>query len=767
MDHKKILVITKDLGGPWWYFQFSLCLSIMRPISRIGIVFYVFSSFLFAQEMPFNQAKTQSIYEVWVNYDTGKPTNDVVNLRGGWIGFSNFCDQIIPNASVVPGKLGKWYIYAYGDHMLSDKTVGDACWMIARNPDGKYDLVPQCHYSGAVCRLPIYVNMEPMLKVEPVPTYEWTYVGWMGQRMAVFYSAQEDARGNHYFALVKVGDLGDPALERNGGEPDDDRHYFVWAVSGDGINWWYEKKNADVSDCLDFDAYLTDVSTEARPILYRECFQSDTASGQRSNEVFHHYALFYSDPAKQDIYGNSGDGYLYVISGYTPSGAGIHNIGLRIPFSLNSCIGRDLTKHIQIYRDDEPTGDSPYCPGEGRWEDLNFCPLPDRCNSLIVPSDYPGCIPLEFEQSFRSALFNEFIPGLAVPFDWITLLDRWGNFYGSILAYDSGHSFGGERIAVRFTRDIKPPFHWSDEREINTCPIPKYIQHEQPGYSACEAGGNNVALYQPPYGPGFTDYYDSETGAPKKLIAFFAEQKKTDARPSCGHTSCNYERGGLLPATIELTSLPSLEEVQQVKVFKAAGGKLSVTWETIPGAEGYEILEGTLGRYGPGGTLQPFGYPFNPDGYPNGTPCPEKVKYDHYRKCPWKDSNNNCCTWRIYHGGDSPWHECCNDTSCLGTPATPITSPPVHFYPESEGARYILVSSYCHRYDQEDYGFSSAGIERLAPMCSPITCIPEEANNYCSGILNSMQSNIDCYHFYYQGSDQPYNYGLNHWPQLP
>ena len=721
----------------------------MNPMARLGIVFVVFSSFLFAQATPFNQGNTTAVYQTWVNYDTLNSTTDVVHLRGGWDGFTNFCDQIISNVSVVPGSSGKWFIYGYGDHRFSEPSVGDASWMIARTADGKYDLVPQCHV-GFPCIWPVYERMEPRLHVEPVPTYPWTSVGWMGQRMAVFYSAQADAGGNHYFALVKIGDLGDPVKEPQ--EYHDDRHYFVWTVSQDGINWEYEKQNANTSDCLDFEAYLTPTSTEARSILYRECFQSDPVPDVRSNEVFHHYALFYSDPAKQDVYGHSGDGYLYVVSGYMPSGSGIHSLVARIPFSLSSCIGRDLTKPIQIFRDDDPTGDSPYCPGTGRWENLTSC-LPNTCDPLIVLSDYPGCIPLPIEQSFRSGLFNEFIPGMAAPFDWITLKDRWGNFYGSVVTYDSGPSFGSDRIAIRFTRDIRPPFRWSEERELNNCSTPA-------AYTACEAGGNNASLYQPPYGPGFYDYYDAATGAPKKLIAFFAHTKH-----DCNPQGCPYESGGILPGTVELTSLPSLQEVQQVRVSKAPGGKLTVTWNTT-GAAGYEILEGTLGRYGPGGSFQPFGYPFNPSGYPGGTPCPETVKYDHYRKCPWKDASGNCCTWRVYRTGNPPWYECCDDTACLGTAAVPITSPSVTFLPE-DGARYILVSAYCSRYDQENYGSSSAGIERPAPMCGLTSCIPEAANNFCGDTLNAMQSNIDCYHYYYQGWGQPYDYGLNHWPQLP
>lgn len=143
------------------------------------------------------------------------------------------------------------------------------------------------------------------------------------------------------------------------------------------------------------------------------------------------------------------------------------------------------------------------------------------------------------------------------------------------------------------------------------------------------------------------------------------------------------------------------------------------------------------------------------------------MKYDHYRKCPWKDINNNCCTWRVYHNTQNPWYECCDDENCLGTEALQITFPPVKIKPEEDGtARYFLVLPYCHR---KDFGASAknySGVNRLESVCGYNTCFASENNNYCTDELNNIRNNIDCYHYYYGGWGQPYNYGRMHWPQI-
>ena len=710
----------------------------MNHMARLGIVFVILSSFLFAQATPFNQGNTTAIYPTWVNYDTLNSTTDVIHLRGGWDGFSTdcaggdcFCDQMISNVSIVPGPSGKWFIFGYGDHDFAEPTVGDASYMIARNSDGKYDLVPNCH-SGFICIPPVWDDLKPRLRVEPYLDYGWQYVGGMGQRMVAFYSPSADAGGNHYFALIKISDEGDPVAERYNNQQKDDRHYLVWAVSQNGVSWQFEKQNPDFSDCLNFDFYLTDLSTESRPILYRQCFQSDTNQGF-GYEVFHHYALFYSDPSKQDIYGHYGDGKIYLIFGYTPSSAGVHNLVVRFSFSLSSCIGR--SGPIEIFRDDDPGGDGPWCPGAGRWEALTKCDNPNICDPLIVPSDFAGCIPMAVSDDYRSGLFNDFVPGMAVPFDWITLKDRWGNFYASMMVYDSATSFSTDRIAVRFTRDIRPPFRWSEEREINTCYTPAT-------YTTCEGGGNNVGFYQPSYSQ-FPTYYNAD-GSPAKLFAFYAHTKH-DCRPG---SSCIGEAGGILPATVDLTTIPYFQEVQQLKVQKGMGDQLILSWNTT-GATGYEILEGTLGRYGPLG-FQQYGYAFNPYGYnnnPSGA-CAETVKYDHYRKCAWKDSSDRCCTWV-----DTTTGHCCDDSGCFTTTPLSITASPVKLYPEDNGtARYFLVLPYCHRMDEGSSAFSYSGVERPAPICQR---------------GDGSTTDIDCWHYFYQGWGQPYDYGRMHWPQTP
>lgn len=421
--------------------------------------------------------------------------------------------------------------------------------------------------------------MEPVLRVKEVQGYPWTDVGGMGQRMAVFYSPQADAGGNHYFAVIAVDDYGYAPWEADNHpyKKKDDRFYLVWAVSNNGIDWYFEKKYPNFSNCSDTNLYLIEESTDAREFIYRYCFQRDGYLDiDPKLGTFHHYALYYSDPNKTDIYGQQGDGYLYVILGYTPAGAGINNIAIRIKMNFSSCIGRDLNQPIQIYKDTN----SFYCSGESSWQNLSFCDCP---NGYIEDSDFPGCISLNFSQDFRSSLFNKFIPGIAVPFDWITLKDRWGNFYGSVIVYDSEHTFGTDRIAIRFTRDIKPPFRWTEERELNTCSISSI-------YSTCEAGGNNVGLYQPPYSPGWYDYYDSQTGAPKKLIAYFGFTKH-DCKAG---TDCTVEPAGILPATIDLTNYTTLPEIRELKITKAEGGKLQITWIPQGELKGMKYLKGCL-----------------------------------------------------------------------------------------------------------------------------------------------------------------------------
>lgn len=223
--------------------------------------------------------------------------------------------------------------------------------------------------------------------------------------------------------------------------------------------------------------------------------------------------------------------------------------------NFSSCIGRDLAQPVQIYKDTN----SFYCPGSTSWQNLGYCDCPSQ---YIEDSVFAGCIPLDFSQDFRSGLFNKFVPGVAVPLDWIELKDRWGNFYGSVIVYDLKHTFGTDRIAIRFTRDIKPPFRCTEERELNTCPISSI-------YSTCQAGGNNVGLYQPPYLPQWYDYYDPQTGAPKKLLAYFGFTKHNCVPGS----DCTVESAGVLPATIDLTNYTSFSEIRELKMTKTEGEK--------------------------------------------------------------------------------------------------------------------------------------------------------------------------------------------------
>lgn len=86
-----------------------------------------------------------------------------------------------------------------------------------------------------------------------------------------------------------------------------------------------------------------------------------------------------------------------------------------------------------------------------------------------------------------------------------------------------------------------------------------------------------------------------------------------------------------------------------------------LTWIPQGWVEGYEILEGTL-RNNKCGEYRIGGLPFNPSGYNNDPNCQniclENVRYDHFRKCYWKDINNNCCSWLDQNG------KCCDNEIC-------------------------------------------------------------------------------------------------------
>jgi hypothetical protein len=695
----------------------------MNPMVRIGIVFAVLSSFLFAQATPFNQGYTTAVYPTWVNYDTLNSTTDVIHLRGGWDGFSRpcsqypdqdcFCDQIISNASIVPGPSGKWYIYTYGDHkLLGDPFVGDGGMMVVRNSDGKYDLVPNCH-SGFICIPPVYNHMEARIKFQSVGSHPWTDVGGMGQRMAVFYSAQGDAGGNHYFALVKVTDFGDPDTPPPAPYPAeyDNKHYFIWAVSQDGIDWYIERRGAAKTDCLDFDEYLTVVprishywddpydQPYAEPILFRECLQSDiTDQDEYGNEVFDHYGVFFSDPALVDASGTHGDGYVYVLFGYTPSpAAGVNSLLVRFPFDPTDCTGRGGP--IQIHKD----SDSAWCDTDaGQWQTLSSCSsTPSSCTGCGWSANRitePGCIPCAFARTAGDALYNQYLVGVPSVFDWTVLKDKLGRFYASALAYHPTSTFGKDRIGIRFTRNIRYPFTWSEERELNTCLI-------DAAYSTCEAGGLNVGLYQPSFSQ-FPTYYNAD-GSPAKAFGFFGHKKITAARPSCGHASCTQESAGLLPAQIDLTNSPPLGEVPDLRVQKGVGNQITLRWTALSGplVQGYHVFEGTLAHY-VGSVLVPHGIPFS------ACAADEEVFYDHFR------------------------------TSCeIPQPAVLPATVSVTITPTETDARYWIVVPFCHRRDEGSCGYSSSGRERLTAVCQ---CGPDAVN---------------CYHYWNQG------YGRMHWPQ--
>lgn len=283
----------------------------MNPMHKMGLAFALFASCLFSQVPPYNQAKIDLLYETWTNSCTGITTsNDVVHLNGGEPSTLGFCDEGITVPKVIVAPDGRWFIYGTGDDELvgADQRgaeVIDAIYVIQRLTTGQYKLMAE----------PCSQTSIPILKfsADPFSPPYGDRVGWMGQGMGVFYSAQGDYCGHHYFGIVPVFDKGDRSLENqttNKARFWDDRAFLAWAFSADGLHWEFQKDFDITPKLCGSTIWRTTDPKEAHPLLYRDCFQMDGYQGQWGREVFHHLGVFYSDPTKTDTYGHAGDGHL-------------------------------------------------------------------------------------------------------------------------------------------------------------------------------------------------------------------------------------------------------------------------------------------------------------------------------------------------------------------------------------------------------------------------------------------------------------------------
>jgi len=571
-----------------------------------------------------NQGNITNIYENWTNYCTGvQIQNNVIHLNGGEPWTDGFCDQGIGNPSIISNQDYSFYIYLTADDSLQDTGLIDAIYLIQRMPNGNYKLMSDgCAQSS-----------DPILQFERDPDQRpyplgnnGGKVGWMGQGMWTFYSNIPDYCGHHYFGIIPVFDRGDRECENNDSDCydyrfNDDKVFLAWAFSSDGKEWWFKKDtNFTIAGC-DNSSWYTDDPKLAFPVFYRDCFQIENYNDQWGREVFHHLAVFYSDPSKYDSYGNFGDGYVYIFFGYTPGDGAVWNFLARVKYDPNE---RDGLGQIELFKNDS---DGPYCPSSGNWVVFNKCIDHSACHndSINCGDTYSnGCISCNLIGNL--AFKNQYIYDMAVPMDIIPVYK--GNLLKYlILFYKSGSSFNsGGRIAMRFSKNIKPPFHFSEEKNLGSCIV------SLSGYFPCGASSEGIGLVQPPCTEFWKNlgYYDQNCN-PLALLGYINATITNCTDPQGNPLPINFQPEGILPTKVTLTNSNWVYDIYDLKITKLQNGKLRLYWSPI-------FQDGQNCKYMPDGksncTYRIVEGSFDEDFKKDGSYCPsyENVIYDHRRK---------------------------------------------------------------------------------------------------------------------------------------
>lgn len=565
-----------------------------------------------------------------------------------------YCKQMIGNPDGLANSDGTFYIYGYGDHDLTYEgtKLGDAIYMLKRDLDGSY--TTEIRWDDQTGSIVYCDGHGPILNFKE-DTYEpflWTKVGWLGQGMAVVYSAQGDICGHHYFGIVPVFDKGD----RDDEELDlefrcpDDRAFLAWAVSEDGLVWKFlNDVSVMVRDCDDAAGRLTGDPKNAFSLLYRGCFQMTGYGSDDGNEtgraVFHHVSAFYSDPGKyslnesgQPVYG---DGYIYLSFGYTPVlGGGVWNGMARVELDLNNYFGLG---EIQLFKNDP---DGPFCSGAGQWVTLGDCQNYYNCSDISTECELGifqeagGCIPCNLDIGKNRYVYNE-----AVPLEWAAVY-KGNRLLEHLLIYNPAFDFSKGQMVVRASENITPPFAFTEEHALGNCLV------SSQGYSPCEAGGVDIGLIQPPCTSYWKSqgYYDLSCN-PLALAAYVNVADKL-----CAGRVITTNSGGLLAAKMDLLSIPWTDPVpctgNGLKVQKE-GADLKLTWPVSTDAQvnAYRVYEGGMGpdRFEKTGVHCP------------SDPADEIIVYDHVRK------------------------------------VCKAVSSPVFLTPGSEENRYYLVAPLCDR----------------------------------------------------------------------
>ena len=457
----------------------------------------------------------------------------------------------------------------------------------------------------------------------PNTTCFWSKVSGLTQGMAVIYSSTPDACGHHYFGILPVDDKGDRALEDLPGDEkyQDDRSFLAWAASQDGINWKFlNDSNIGPINCSYWE---TSNPKNAFPFIHRDCFQRTGYNGQVNPfgfGTFHHLSAFYSDPTKYDRYGNYGDGYIYLIFGYTPS-VGVWNLMARVKLDLNTSFGLG---EVQLFKGDP---DGLYCPIYGSWETEGRCTGSHyACSSISetcdrAPFSRPGdaCIPCTLDVANNKYIFN-----LAVPLDWKPIYK--GNLLlEHILIYKPAYDFFNAQTLIRVSDRIVPPFYFSEEKAVGNCLI------SANGYSPCEAGGDDLGILQPPCTQYWVDrgYYDNTTNCtPLAVVSYF-----NGATQVCNMRDITNNSGGIVSSKLDLKNVPWTYPMcyyGEGFKMKRQGQNLHLWW--TPSTDGrinsYRVYEGNMGEN------------FLKDGtHCSAQQTDDKIAYDHFRKVCYTENN--------------------------------------------------------------------------------------------------------------------------------
>jgi hypothetical protein len=278
----------------------------------------------------YSRVKLDTLYESWVNSETGQPVNNVISLNPG-----NFRDQTLANPHVqyTDGN-PDWLLMCYGDQALSDHTLFDAIYVVRRQASNGAFQIPQ----------------SPVL-AHPPNAGPYAY---LGAGAGITKTKVATSAGRKYFAVVPVG------------SPTTGQAWITWAASTDGTTWKFmTPSGAETAD-----------PNQSVKLIRRQDYGNN----------WQHVAMVYLKTTTSD------PGFFYVHLGYS-GGCGIKGTWWRLPFvqshpwglkSLNPSLGK-----FEAQRFDKSLATPAYLFTDSCATETGVCvPLNDawQCNAQDPPS---------------------------------------------------------------------------------------------------------------------------------------------------------------------------------------------------------------------------------------------------------------------------------------------------------------------------------------------------------------------------------------------